>query len=446
MFEADYFFGGAQRWNLWFANPNHAGAFIAGWLPLCWLAHGWLKSLASKRRVVFIALLLAVEIAGWWALTHTGSRGALLAIIFSLGLFLLCSRRAWDRDQMLLHSMRAVIIVSFWFMAGFAGRTNPTFVTQDASVGNRLTLWRGGLQMIAASPWRGWGRGESGAIYEEYFQPLEDTTHYKSLVNSYLTLAAEQGVPMLMLVLLPFFYAGMAAWKIARANDSERWLAAVGLAMLVASAMAQVWSNLWIVPELWISPLVAALLIMVMKWRRGFRWQELGYSSALVIGCGVLLWMSGSFLPIHPQVQRDTHGWVTLHSHTTGKRLAVYADAAVLGEDSGRECRRLAQLEEVQSVSIGHVPMAGVDAVLLCGDKASLMSQISQPIWFIHPAGTPPSPAPPKDSCLWLPEYSLSFTDEAWRQYAMQHGMKIVSSPGVGADIRAAWPKVLRGP
>lgn len=366
----------------------------------------------------------------------------MLAVVLGLAVFVFIHRREWTRRHGVVLMARAVIIVVFWMLAGFAGRTTPDFVAQDKSVGNRLTLWRGGLQMIAASPWQGWGSDESGAMYEAYFQPLSDTVRYKSMVNSYLTVAVEQGLLVFALGLFPLVYAFVVAWKMA-ANESARWLPGVCLSMLTTFAMAQVWSNLWIIPALWIAPITAALLVIGLKVRRGFSWREVRLSAITILVISLMLMAIGWCFPIHPQVRRETHGWVLLQAHETGRRVALYADPAVLGDASGKECRRLALLTGIGLVGVGHLPREGVDVVLLCGDKATLMEQFKQPVWLIHPAGKPPDRDAPRNSVLFLPEYTMSFSDEAWRKYAAERGMPIVVSPGVGQDIRAAWPDVL---
>ena len=80
---------------------------------------------------------------------------------------------------------------------GFFSRIDPRFVAGDASAGNRLVLWKGGLQMMAAAPWHGWGSGRSGSGFMHWFQPLESTQEYAGMVNSYLHVGVEYGLPVL---------------------------------------------------------------------------------------------------------------------------------------------------------------------------------------------------------------------------------------------------------
>ena len=91
------------------------------------------------------------------------------------------------------------------WLTDFLWRIEPGYVSQDVSAGNRLTLWKGGLQMIATSPLEGWGRGKSGDGFMHWFQPLDANEAYAGMVNSYLHVGVEYGLPVLLGVLVAFF-------------------------------------------------------------------------------------------------------------------------------------------------------------------------------------------------------------------------------------------------
>jgi len=68
----------------------------------------------------------------------------------------------------------------------------------DRSVSNRLVIWKQTPRMMVDAPW-GWGVGNAGAAYMGWYQPLENTEQYRTLVNSHLTWLVELGWPMRML-------------------------------------------------------------------------------------------------------------------------------------------------------------------------------------------------------------------------------------------------------
>ena len=173
--EGIYFFGEHVRWNLGWNNPNQAGVFIAMWIPWLWALGAWVaggKELGARRswhglpRDAAATLVFVAELGLWFLLCKTYSRGALVAVGLA-GVVLLLWRLIRDRrfSGMGLVSVRLIAIGVILFATGFFSRIDPRFVSQDASAGNRLVLWKGGLQMIAASPWRGWGAGQSGSSF-----------------------------------------------------------------------------------------------------------------------------------------------------------------------------------------------------------------------------------------------------------------------------------------
>ena len=72
------------------------------------------------------------------------------------------------------------------------GARSTEALGQDASVGNRMELWNSALQMAAENV-HGFGSGQSGEQYMQWYQPLDRQEGYRTMVNSYLTFLVEQG-------------------------------------------------------------------------------------------------------------------------------------------------------------------------------------------------------------------------------------------------------------
>lgn len=196
--EGAYFYGEHLRWNLGWENPNPAGAFVAMGIPWLWaIASGAGRQGGWKCRLLGLVAFLG-EAALWFLLCKTYSRGALVAAFVAAAVYFGLSiyRDGW-RKAMRMAGVRGVMVIALLLGSGFFSRIDPGYVVEDASAMNRLTLWKGGLQMIAASPWRGWGAGESGDGFMQWFQPLEADEAYAGMVNSYLHVGVERGLPVL---------------------------------------------------------------------------------------------------------------------------------------------------------------------------------------------------------------------------------------------------------
>lgn len=276
--EGAYFFGEHLRWNLGWSNPNQGGAFIAMLIPWLW-ACPRRPSGGSSNSGVVRWLLLLVELGLWFLVCKTYSRGAIVAVGVSGIIYFLWDRhlnRGRTGGGLMLTRLAGIGVLLV--ATGFFARIDPRFVTQDASAGNRLVLWKGGLQMIAASPWRGWGAGRSGEGFMHWFQALESKQEYAGMVNSYLHVGVEYGLPvlagvmavLLALVVLAFSVgwigkptAGIEAdGEVPAARGPMCFAAAAGTSLLVF-LIANVFSTLWIFKNLWWLPGFAGLVILI---------------------------------------------------------------------------------------------------------------------------------------------------------------------------------------
>jgi O-antigen ligase len=186
IFEQEFFFGSHSRFNLGWASPNYAGAFLASLLPAIWFAYDLVRLKPAFPR----ATIWLLEAAVWMLISLTYSRGALFAAV-TAGIYWHWLRRVeWDGRALLL---RLAIAVTGVMASGFHGRMLGGYVASDGSVLNRITLWRGGLEMLGAAPLGGWTPGSSGRQFSEWFQPVERSEAYLNLVNGILQLGVEWG-------------------------------------------------------------------------------------------------------------------------------------------------------------------------------------------------------------------------------------------------------------
>jgi hypothetical protein len=517
--EGEFFSGGHLRWNLGWPTPNYAGAFLVSLLALAFVFSG------SRWRWA----ILAVEAGGLLLLARTYSRGAVMAWGLAW-LFGVVVSRAWRNPaQRLLWAARVGTLIMMLLAAGFGwsravamgaeatshgvsasdgsilGRTVRTEqsseapVTEDGSILNRLSLWRGGLEMIAAAPLHGWGAGESGRAYMNWFQNVDRTEGFATMVNSYLHVGVEHGLPMLGGLVFGLMGLLMVAARTAVIDrryrggvigDAEEslpgrpispsafqsfsiLLPAAG-ASLVAWAVANVFTTLWIEPKLWIVPGIACAMIVFCGWRNrrciGWRW-VVGMSAALaVVFVGGLLaaavfLRTGHVWRVEPGVGRTA----VVHSRELSRRKAapttsseawqVWPDTGVLGSTPGKELRRWIEMLPATTRVVVHpaAPVVPTDdeqtagSVFLFGRQAERWGRDSLPVCrqlvLIHPRGMPPA--------KWAEEKKrvqvtvivpmIDETGEAmrWQQWAAEQGARVVVSPGVGQDIRAAWPGVI---
>jgi hypothetical protein len=182
-----FFYQGVSRWAFGMDNPNKAAAILA-FLLLLLLAlavrtrNGWFRW-CSGAAGAFVG----------YCLIHTFSRGGLAAFLVGAVVLLAGLRNSLFNGRRWLPVLLAACViagVAVWI--GFAGRVAHSSPTGDASVGNRLAIWRNVPSMMVDAP-GGWGHGSAGDAFMSWYQPLERHERYRTLVNSHFTWLVEFG-------------------------------------------------------------------------------------------------------------------------------------------------------------------------------------------------------------------------------------------------------------
>ena len=365
--------------------------------------------------------------------------------------------------------------------SGAAARAGAEKVLTDASVGNRLVLWRQGLRMIADNP-LGFGTGGSGEAYMQWYQPLTMSVGYRTMVNSPLTFLVEQGLPAAALaawVAWGFWLwakpvsggipGGAAAWR--AVPGGRRHLEAGLRGGLLAFAVAGVFSTVMEEWRLWLLPGVCAGVLGLWAWRR-LRWPRralaAGAGLAVLAGCGTLV-MAGKLLAS----DRLERGFVwdgghrrvvkiTVAGHPEKSAFAVLPDPEVLGPYSGRRLRELAlaggrPVILIRGTGPGAMPPVPRDATwVLAGkslDRISAKTVAGHRLILLAPAETSSSQVHPllaqaAGTLLLLPDLDEDGRAAFWRRQAGETGrqnrIQVNTLPGVGVRLDWAWPEAVR--
>lgn len=455
VFENRFYAGDALRWNLGWASPNYAGIFLATLIPICWRV----RSGRFCRLGAWFA-----EAAGFFLLAKTYSRGALVALVCG-GVFVALSERA--RERIREWGLRAGLLSTIVLATGFSRRLDPAGLTADHSVTNRLRIWRGCLEMLWAEPWRGWGTGESGTVYMNWFRNLGRTEAVLGPVNSFLHVASELGLPVFVLATTVLFALVVAAWGAARRGDAAAgWAGAVWVAWLVGN----VFSTLWLEASLWCVPIVALVVIVrrcsIPRGRREclpFGCLRSGCLAALGLSLGLCL--TGALFSLREpwRISRDGNHCVELTLKRGAKTMEeswdVYPDRTVLGSVPGDALRSWMEgfgaggsLHVYSAFSPGLSPhLAARTGVMLFGRQAERLSFIvsavgTKRLWIVHPL-VPPRTAGPirpsvKEIVVVLPSVDEVGLSAAWRRWAGSVGARVVITPLSGEDVRAHWLEI----
>lgn len=439
--EGIFYFGDQLRWNLGFETPNIAGALVA--VAIAFLLPFTSKIPNKKRRLLAFAVLLAVEILLWFTLAKTYSRGALVAAGIC---FVCCNAFMFFRTESKCRILgialaKAVAVSAILLYSGFANRISPEYIGNDGSTSGRIALWTGGLKMVAQAPVCGWGVDKSGEEYINWYQDFSDERKYAGMVNSYLHIAVERGLPALFAALSILAFPLFADFRLWRKNG-DLFALALGLAML-SLCVSNIFSTLWIVSSIKYTGITVAavsVIYAIFKGRNSLPFAKIAMLSiASAASICLCLYLTG--LALQPKfISKHTDHITLAPDRPTDKRIAVIADKDTFGKNFGKTLRKAyvkANPETVLDVYC-EIPKntKGYDKFIVTGKFAQIFQPpTSAKITYINPIGNPPPPSDLTNATIYLPRFDIYNQNTKWINAAQKVKIKCISTESPSAQI-----------
>lgn len=253
------------------SSPNKTGALLAILFVVAW----W--PALRYRWGFWLSLPLAFVAAG--LLLQTESRGALVAagaavVLLSVFQFSVRNRQAalrWCAEEQRPCVLRIVsllcaigVLAVYAQQLGVNDRMAAIASGEDGSSNVRVALYSAGLQMIADAP-LGWGAGQAGDAYGQWYQEIGDSRSYLSLVNSHLTWMAEGGLLFLFLYIAGWCFVLLLCWPVDATGVAS--LRLVAFSVWVTLGVCGFFSSVLTLVWLWVVPAVLLLACIVQRFR-----------------------------------------------------------------------------------------------------------------------------------------------------------------------------------
>ena len=323
---SDLTFQGVWRMDWGFGNPNKTAAFIALLMIAVWV-------MAYIRRWGFWVALAGFVGLGV-ALVHTFSRGGLLSLAAGMIPLLIWAPQPWPRSRLIAG------LVALWIIVGAAiylkahERYTQGVSVEDRSISNRVQLWAAAPAMMVDAP-SGWGQGNSGEAYMQWYQPLERHERYRTLVNSHLTWLVEFGWTQRVLYILGWGLILLVCWP----SNASRWRSTclgVWLSFFVAAFFSSVAESvaIWIIPAFFLFAAVVGRLLKreyptVREW-----FVPLATTALVVTVLGVIGRMTSAYL------FKNENSVVIGKGNPT---IWIVYDTATMGNLYGKSMRKIYQ-------------------------------------------------------------------------------------------------------
>ena len=233
-----------------FEQPNPFGGYMGMVWPLAAaLAAGLWRARQIDRHKLLSAACAVVALLSAGALLASYSRGAWLGAGAAAAILLLGALRpASARPTLLLVLLAAALLVAGhglwpqWVVARVSSITQDisgddvrgvVLTTANFAVVERLAHWQAAAEMAAAHPWLGVGLGNYAAAYDRY-RLARWPLALGHAHNFYLNLAAETGLPGLLVFVALLLAAALQALRVLR--TARGWQRALALGLLAAGA------------------------------------------------------------------------------------------------------------------------------------------------------------------------------------------------------------------
>ena len=444
---SEFTFEGAPRFSYGWVNPNHAGAVLASFLPFTWAI---VRVASLKRRIWGLVTLGEVVLAIMLALTL--SRGALAAWIASIAYFAFFWIKN-EKKSLIYFLLPRFALLCCALIFTELGHRSVHVISGDSSVANRIDLWCGGLKLICSSPFEGWGQGRAGIEYMQWFQyPATKVVHF-GMVNSYLHVAVESGLPSLLLWIFGLCF------PICISLASRAYVSAPGLRILIcgngagvfAFAVASIFSTLIIIPSVIWVPVAMTLTLIGAVVATGLDGSVLCKSlitSILISSLLVALTWTASCLTAHQSalgIKRHRNKSVQLTSREGKGRkvITLSADDVVLGVYYGKSARELVEQQKdkigktiVQRRSVAPTSDVQSDLLILFGSEAANVSNdLAQDTIVVFPSVKIPERPLTRPALIILPEYDEVGFSGQWQHWATLHSIPTQVISGCGQNV-----------
>lgn len=433
--EGLYFFGEHLRWNLWFANPNVAGAFAA--MLIAFLLPFTTFFPKDKRRRILFVLAFIAELVLWFVLAKTYSRGALVSATLCLIVcnVLFVGRGFPKRNLFTVLSIKTFAILAIIFATGFSARISPEYLKGDGSVSARTALWQGGLKMVSASPIAGWGVDKSGEEYINWYQPLDDNREYAGMVNSYLHIAVERGLPVLfaiLSILALFTFSGIYLFF------RKSSFALCDSLAIISCLISNSFSTLWIAKSLQWPLLFAVVMIFILFIKNKAKpiLKLAGLSAMTGFGLCLIIYAAG-FCINDSRIEKHSD-FIRIRPRNTAyatKQISIFADDITLGKYCGKTIRATfdnfsqpVQLDIYCCITPKNNIPIDCDCYIFIGKSVSLLDcekLNGKKIVIVNPLGTPDRISNAIKPCrIYLPSLDKFNQNPKWERYCKTHNIR----------------------
>lgn len=237
------------------ASINRTGAFIACLIMACWAVSAMLRKWSFWCSLALSAVFM-------YYLIQTQSRGSFLALVGSYVVFLYFSKIKLSAYRITAVFCLCAVAFIYSQHLGFAKRMLSMFALESSAANCRAEIYLSGVKMLTDAP-NGFENIESPSeIYKLWYQSIDDSDNYISLINSHLDFMCMYGITAKLGYIL-FWTLILAATFPRRGQILASVAFCTWLCFFISSIFSNV-ANYWV---LWIIPIILLPAIYMNRHR-----------------------------------------------------------------------------------------------------------------------------------------------------------------------------------
>ena len=307
----------------------------------------------------------------------------------------------------------------------------------------------------------GWGFGRAASAYQQWYQPLDQTQTYLTLINSHLTWLVEIGWPWRFLYVFGWLAVLALCWPKQLRGQRFGWLV-IPVAVWVVFAVASWFSSVADSPWLWVLPVASLVPMLVWRsrtstWPSWQNWTVLALSACLVLCAFVAL----GLLPNGNPPIRLAGSRIVLGNHPSNPDIWVITNSDVFGKLYSRTLRQFWQtsadprrgpgLTVALVQSIDQLTPTDVRAkTLVAGgtltvselDRIKKLAPLCGKLILLNPVFYPQAMEVAPSSGAKIEVVSGEFSQVPSSAWADALGQPVYNVPGAG-DFLPRWPELV---
>ena len=414
------------------SSANRTAAFIA-----CVIVASWGFASVFKKSGFWVSLLISLVFFRF--LVQTQSRGALVALIFSMAAFFYLAKIGYNKSRLSALLVGCAALAFMYFDSALSTRMTNMATLQSSSANCRADIYLSGMKMLTDAPHGVVVEKSPAEIYIRWYQNPDDSERYLSMINSHLEFLCKHGLTARICYIVFWIFALCITFPTKKDTATS-----AAFATWICFGLCASFSNVANFPILWIIPV--AMLVFGAIYNRNRLFSAKFYKAVLLLSTFSIsaLYALSYALPRSQKIKFLPNGDVLCGNLKNIKYLLIVPSEKTVGVRFGGELAQFCKKRGVGALTTSLPPSGEFECALVCDAKNAVnLSAINAKRKVLLNPCADASFASLQDACITI--YLGGFSDwrnrRAWKSIAENNKKIKITTLDAVADYIPDWTK-----